>query len=87
MKRLSYNALIQYFDLDRNNCLLTREDFCNIITDFINDPERTRKAYLEELKTWINERAEVGWHINQPIDTHDEVFEFWNPTKKTSSCS
>ena len=81
MKKLSYQALIQYFDLDRNNCLLTREDFCKIITDFINNPERTRKAYLDGLKGWINERAEMGWHINEPIETHDEVFEFWKEMK------
>lgn len=82
MKRLPYNALIQYFDLDLDNCLLTRTDLCNVITDFINNPERARKAYLDELKTWINDRADAGY--TKHINTHDEVFEFWNPTKKRS---
>tara|TARA_R100000700_G_scaffold21470_1_gene28179 strand:- start:472 stop:966 length:495 start_codon:yes stop_codon:yes gene_type:complete len=82
MKKLSYNALIQYFDLDVNNCLMAREDFCNIITDFINDPEKERNDLLGHLKDWINDRAEMGWHINEPIETHDEVFEFWNTDTK-----
>jgi|TARA_R100001530_G_scaffold88003_2_gene61255 hypothetical protein len=76
--KIRYNALIQYFDLDNDNCLLTREDFCNVITDFINDPEKLRNIYLDELKTWINDRAEPEWWISEPIETHDEVFKFWN---------
>lgn len=78
MKKLPNDALIQYFDLDVDNCLMTREDFCNIITDFINDPEKERNWFLDELKTWINDRAEPGWHISEPIKTHDELFKFYN---------
>tara|TARA_R100001443_G_scaffold36590_2_gene50395 strand:+ start:100 stop:609 length:510 start_codon:yes stop_codon:yes gene_type:complete len=82
MKRLSYNALIQYFDLDRNNCLMAREDFCNIITDFINDPEKERNELLEHLKNWTNERIDAGWEPDERIITLDEVFEFWETDTK-----
>lgn len=84
MKKLPYDALIQYFDLDLNNCLMAKENFCNIITDFINDPEE-RNRYLDNLKDWINERIDAGWEPDERIKTHDEVFEFWNTDKDTDT--
>jgi|DEB0MinimDraft_6_1074348.scaffolds.fasta_scaffold21869_4 hypothetical protein len=84
MKRLPYNALIQYFDLDLDNCLMAKEEFCNIITDFINDPEE-RNRYLDNLKDWINERIDAGWEADERIKTHDEVFEFWNTDTDTDA--
>ena len=41
MKKLQLpeKALIQFFDLDIDNCLMTREDFCHCITDIMNNPK------------------------------------------------
>ena len=45
----------QYFETDLENCLLTQTDFCNIISEILNDP----KELKDEIKEYFKER-EVG---------------------------
>lgn len=47
----------QFFELDLENCLLTRKDFCEIIASFIKDPIKTRDHYLEEINLYFEERS------------------------------
>tara|TARA_R110002167_G_scaffold139014_1_gene326411 strand:+ start:445 stop:711 length:267 start_codon:yes stop_codon:yes gene_type:complete len=79
--KLPNEALIEYFDLDVDNCLMTREDFCNLITKLINNPEKEIQSYYDELKIWVNDRAEKGWLIEEPIETDEQLLEFWCRTK------
>tara|TARA_R100000329_G_C7511470_1_gene180136 strand:- start:374 stop:559 length:186 start_codon:yes stop_codon:yes gene_type:complete len=45
-----------YFELDLDNCDLTRKDFCKIISEFIQKPKKTSKYYKQEIKTYFEER-------------------------------
>tara|TARA_R110000764_G_scaffold157658_3_gene245513 strand:- start:216 stop:530 length:315 start_codon:yes stop_codon:yes gene_type:complete len=76
--QLPNEALISYFDLDVDNCLMTRDDFCNLITKLINNPEKEIQDYYDELIIWVNDRAEKGWYVEEPITTKDELLKFWN---------
>jgi|10_taG_2_1085330.scaffolds.fasta_scaffold241218_3 hypothetical protein len=79
MKKLQLpnDALIEYFDLDVDNCLMTRKDFCNCITDIMNNPKEI-DYFFDELIIWVNDRAEKGWYVEEPITTKDELLKFWN---------
>ena len=41
----------QYFETDLDNCLLTQTDFCNIISDILNDPQWLKDEIAEYFKT------------------------------------
>ena len=45
-----------YFELDLDNCDLTKKDFCGIIADFIRKPKKTSKYYQKEIETYFEER-------------------------------
>ena len=83
MKKLQLpeKALIQFFDLDIDNCLMTREDFCHCITDIMNNPKEIDYLF-NELIIWVNNRTEKGWHIEKPIKTKDDLLKFWNKKGK-----
>ena len=40
----------QYFETDLDNCLLTQTDFCNIISDILNDPQWLKDEIVEYFK-------------------------------------
>jgi len=48
----------QYFETDLDNCLLTQTDFCNIISDVLNDPQWLKDEIAEYFKTRENEVEE-----------------------------
>ena len=76
--QLPNEALISYFDLDVDNCLMTRDDFWGLITKLINNPEKEIQDYYNELIIWVNDRAEKGWYVEKPIKTKDELLKFWD---------
>ena len=40
----------QYFETDLDNCLLTQTDFCNIISEILNDPKELKDEIIEYFK-------------------------------------
>tara|TARA_R100001443_G_scaffold102562_2_gene110763 strand:- start:239 stop:418 length:180 start_codon:yes stop_codon:yes gene_type:complete len=48
----------QYFETDLDNCLLTQTDFCNIISDVLNDPQWLKDEIAEYFRTRANEVKE-----------------------------
>ena len=74
--KLPKEALIQYFELDLDNCLLTRKDFCNIITKIINDPKEIN-SLIDELIIWANDRRENGGFHNKVIEDKNDLLLYW----------
>ena len=40
----------QYFETDLDNCLLTQTDFCNIISEILNNPQWLKDEIIEYFK-------------------------------------
>ena len=57
LKKIDKEDVMMFFELDIDNCLLTRKDFCEIIASFIKDPIKTRDHYLEEINLYFEERS------------------------------
>jgi len=48
--------VVQYYDIDLNNCHLTREDFCGIIADILNKPIKESKYLKKEIYDYFFQR-------------------------------
>jgi hypothetical protein len=57
LEKIDKEDVMMFFELDIDNCLLTRKDFCEIIASFIKDPIKTRDHYLEEINLYFEERS------------------------------
>jgi protein associated with RNAse G/E len=53
--------IVQYFDIDVGECLMTQEDFCEQIAIILNHPIKERKHWLEEITSYYNEREIDIW--------------------------
>ena len=42
LEKIDKEDVMMFFELDIDNCLLTRKDFCEIIASFIKDPIKTK---------------------------------------------
>ena len=58
LDKIDKEDVILFFELDIDNCLLTRKDFCEIIASFIKDPIKTRDHYLNKINLYFEERIE-----------------------------
>ena len=58
-KKINKEDVMMFFELDIDNCLLTRKDFCEVIASFINDPISTSKLYREEINLYFEERRDL----------------------------
>ncbi len=56
--KIDKEDVMMFFELDIDNCLLTRKDFCEIIASFIKDPIKTRDHYLQEINLYFEERSQ-----------------------------
>ena len=59
LKIIDKEDVMMFFELDIDNCLLTRKDFCEVIASFINDPISTSKLYREEINLYFEERRDL----------------------------
>ena len=59
LKIIDKEDVVMFFELDIDNCLLTRKDFCEVIASFINDPISTSKLYREEINLYFEERRDL----------------------------
>jgi len=59
LKKIDKEDVMMFFELDIDNCLLTRKDFCEVIASFINDPISTSKLYREEINLYFEERRDL----------------------------
>lgn len=59
LKIIDKEDVVMFFELDIDNCLLTRKDFCEVIASFINDPISTSKLYREEIDLYFEERRNL----------------------------
>lgn len=54
--KIDVSDVIQFFEIDLDNSLMDGEDWCEIITEFINHPISMSKLYKNELKLYQEER-------------------------------
>ena len=59
LQKIDKEDVRRFFELDIDNCLLTRKDFCEVIASFINDPISTSKLYREEINLYFEERRDL----------------------------
>ena len=59
LKIIDKEDVVMFFELDIDNCLLTRKDFCEVIASFINDPISTSKLYRDEINLYFEERKNL----------------------------
>jgi len=59
LKIIDKEDVMMFFELDIDNCLLTRKDFCEVIASFINDPISTSKLYRDEINLYFEERRDL----------------------------
>ena len=59
LKIIDKEDVVMFFELDIDNCLLTRKDFCEVIASFINDPISTSKLYRDEINLYFEERRDL----------------------------
>ena len=59
LKKIDKEDVMMFFEVDIDNCLLTRKDFCEVIASFINDPIPTSKLYREEINLYFEERRDL----------------------------
>ena len=59
LKKIDKEDVMMFFELDIDNCLLTKKDFCEVIASFINDPISTSKLYRDEINLYFEERKNL----------------------------
>ena len=59
LKKIDKEDVMMFFELDIDNCILKKEDFCEIIASFINDPISTSKLYREEINLYFETRRNL----------------------------
>ena len=58
-KKITKEDVAMFFEMDINNCLLKKEDFCGIVASFINDPISTSKLYKDEINLYFETRRDL----------------------------
>ena len=58
-KKITKEDVAMFFELDIDNCKLKKEDFCEVIASFINDPISTSKLYREEINLYFETRRNL----------------------------
>jgi len=58
-KKINKEDVMMFFELDINNCLLKKEDFCGIVASFINDPIPMSKLYRDEINLYFETRRDL----------------------------
>tara|TARA_B100000424_G_C22802520_1_gene430361 strand:- start:182 stop:370 length:189 start_codon:yes stop_codon:yes gene_type:complete len=58
LKKIDKEDVMMFFELDLDNCKLTRKDFCQVIASFINDPISTSKLYRDEINLYFETRKD-----------------------------
>jgi len=59
LKIIDKEDVIMFFELDIDNCNLTRKDFCEIISSFINDPVLVSNLYRDEINDYFQTRRDL----------------------------
>ena len=60
-EQFTKEMIVQYFEIDTDNCLTKREDFCETIAQILNNPVKSREYWSKEITEYYNEREIDIW--------------------------
>ena len=61
MKKITKEMIVQYFDVDISECLMSKEDFCEEIAIILNNPMKESKHWIKEISEYYSERNINIW--------------------------
>ena len=70
-KTITLEHIIQYFEIDIDNCLLTKKDFAKHIHALITNPEKEISNWENEIEEYYNERELDAWRVVYHVKTEN----------------
>lgn len=72
-KPITFQHIIEYLEIDLDNCLLTKKDFAKYIYDLIKNPKKEIQQWENEIEEYYNERDRDIWTEEKETELYNSV--------------